>query len=143
VYQCRAAGFAEYPAAVALRKVVAKYTVHQRRAAGFAQHPTAVVDDDAICNCEPVQNGISIFTTVEVETSALVLAVNDAVFRAGGAADSNGFVSEINIHIPWAGVDPVGNHHRITVFNAIDCGLNVVEVRRPVVVNKDYLRKTG
>jgi hypothetical protein len=90
---------------------------------------------------KPVQHRVRPFTTVEVKPQVLVaiaaLAVDNTVSGAILAAEGNGLAFEINIPVAVAAVGPVSNKNRITIVGIINRRLDVVEIRRIVVINGD------
>jgi hypothetical protein len=59
------------------------------------------------------------------------------------AADCYSPAAKVNIPISIAGINPVSNDYGIAVIGIIDSGLNVVEIRRLIVINVDYFSLTG
>ncbi|MCJ7728705.1 MAG: hypothetical protein MUO27_02320 [Sedimentisphaerales bacterium] len=67
------------------------------------------------------------------------VAVGGAIF----AADSNGLAFEINIAVASACIYAIGCNYRIAVIGIIYCHLNVVKIRRTVVIDSNYSGLAG
>jgi hypothetical protein len=67
------------------------------------------------------------------------VAVGGAIF----AADSNGLASEINIPVPLPRISAVRNDHHIPVVRIIDSRLDIVKIRRTVVIDSNYSGLAG
>jgi hypothetical protein len=93
-----------------------------------------------------------VFPIVKVEAAMRVglgtVAVNyccsDYAGELGGdALDGDGFAEEINIAVSGAGVCSGEDVYNVAIGGIVDCGLDVIEIVGPIVVNDDYRRGAG
>jgi hypothetical protein len=71
------------------------------------------------------------------------VAIDNTIVRSILTAQRYHFVDKRYIPITLPRISPVSHNNRIAVVGIIDCGLNVVEICRPIVINSDYFRLTG
>jgi len=126
-------------------RVAANSAVGNRWAAVVAAVDSAASKFKAICNYKACKYGISIFTAVEVEAAASVVAVDYCCsdYVRGGwvnALDGDSFAGKINIVVAGTAVYTGEDKDKVAVGRIVDCRLNVIKIIRPIVINDDYFR---
>jgi hypothetical protein len=58
------------------------------------------------------------------------------------ASNGDGLAEEVNIAVALAGVCSGKDNHYVAVVGIVDCGLDIVEIRKPIVINGDHLPTT-
>jgi len=126
-------------------RVARHYTVSNRWAAIVATYCAA-----SIGNCKAGKYGIGIFAAFEAKGGirAKVVAVNNCcgdyvgVFRSD-ALDGDIFALETNLDVSRAGVCSGKDKDIIAIGGIVDCGLDVIEIVGPIVIDDDYFSGAG
>lgn len=77
------------------------------------------------------------------EGTAEVLTIYYAGFGAAFASDGDGLAEKVDVAVSAAGVSTVGDDYFVTVTGGVDSGLDVVEICRTVIVDRDSSRLRG
>jgi hypothetical protein len=59
------------------------------------------------------------------------------------ASDSDGFAKKLNIAVAIARVCTGKDNYYIAIIGIINRGLNIVKIRRPIIINRNYSPRAG
>lgn len=61
----------------------------------------------------------------------------------GNTSDRDGFAEEVNIVVAFAGICAGEDDDNIAIIGIVDCCLDIVEIRRAVIIDGDYFGLSG
>jgi hypothetical protein len=68
---------------------------------------------------------------------------DDACIVWVSASDSDGFAKKLNIAVAGARICAGQDNYYIAVVGIVDCGLDIVKIRRPIIINGNYSPRAG
>jgi hypothetical protein len=118
---------------------------NSRSADSTADTATGVCE--AVCYSKTGDYGICIFVVMKIKTSMLLFYSTIAVNNRGShnvwvirvdTSDGDGLAVEINITVTIAGICAGIDCDDITIISGVYSSLNVIEIRRAIVIDVDY-----